>query len=327
MKNVEYCVKYNDNFIFSSNKMVDAINRKMMENGYAVQVVPIERLKDLQKDVENLKSSDSFNEVVNTIVNDFYRFDLPEVPFKINSIIVVASPSPLVKVNFNWRMKKIPVMIPPTYFDSFENPIKIESCLNEILSPNGFNIKSAQGLPHKLLGVRSGLSVYGRNNISYINSMGSFALLSAYYSDMKCMEDNWHEIRQMESCKSCTACLNKCPTAAITDDRYLIKVERCITYHNEFTGLCDFPQWIDPSSHNCIVGCLNCQICCPKNKEYLNNIVESVEFNDEETLLLLEGRKFEDIPSSLVQKIKQLNLVDYFDLLPRNLKVLLDKEI
>lgn len=307
--------------------MVEIVKQRMLEKGYTVQVVHIERLKDLQKDMENLKSSNFFSEVVNTIVNDFYRFDLPEVPFKINSIIVAASPSPLVKVNFNWSMKKVPVMIPPSYLDNFETPIKIESCLNEILSPNNLNIISAQSLPQKLLSVRSGLGLYGRNNISYINGMGSFALLSTYYSDMQCMEDNWHEIRQMESCKKCTACLNKCPTAAICDDRYLVKVERCITYHNEFTGLCDFPKWINPSSHNCIVGCLGCQVCCPKNKDYLNNVVESVEFSDEETLLLLEGREFDDIPSSLVQKIKQLNLVDYFDLLPRNLKVLLDKEM
>lgn len=310
-----------------SSQINEILKQKMIEKGYAVQILPIERLKDLQEDVENLKISPFVNDVVNTIITDFYRFNLPDVPFKINSVIVVASPSPLVKVNFNWKMKKVPVMLPPTYMDNFEKPIEIENCLNEILRPNSFNITGAQSLPQKLLGVRSGLSLYGRNNISYINGMGSFALLSAYYSDMQCADDTWHDIQQMESCKDCNVCLNKCPTDAITYGRYLIKVENCMTYHNEFTGVCDFPQWINPTSHNCIVGCLSCQICCPKNKEYLNNIIESVEFSYEETLLLLEGRKFDDITPTLIHKIKQLNLVDYFDLLPRNLKALLEKEI
>jgi epoxyqueuosine reductase len=307
--------------------MIEMVKQKMQENGYAVQIISIKHLEDLYKDVENLKSSVYFSETINTIVNDFYRFELPEVPFKINSIIVVASPSPLVKVIFNWKMKKVPLMIPPTYLDNFTKSIEIESCLDEILSENNFHVKNTQSLPQKLLGVRSGLCAYGRNNICYINGMGSFALLSVFYSDVECMEDNWYEIRQMESCNKCSACINKCPTAAITNDRYLIKVERCITYHNEFTGVCDFPQWINPSSHNCIVGCLRCQTSCPKNKEYLNNIIEPVEFSNDETLLLLEGRVLDDLPSSLIQKIKQLNLVDYYDLLPRNLKVLLDKEL
>ncbi|MGI6669134.1 MAG: 4Fe-4S double cluster binding domain-containing protein [Acetivibrionales bacterium] len=319
------CFNCNDRH-FANPEITGLVRQKMADKGYAFQMVPIERLEDLRRDVENLKNSSYFNNIIDTIITDFYNFSLPDVPFKINSIIIAASPSPMVRINFNWKKKKVPVLLPPTYMDGFEKSVEIENLLKDVLKPHNFNVVSVHSLPKKLLGVRSGLSVYGRNNISYIDGMGSFANLSTYYSDITCTEDNWHEIRQMDSCGNCGTCLDKCPTSAITSERYLYRVERCLAYHNEFTGLCDFPQWMDPKSHNCIVGCLRCQVCCPKNKEFLNNVKEFDEFSYEETMLLLEGRKFDEVTPSLAQKIKRLNLVGYFDLLPRNLKALLDKE-
>lgn len=304
----------------------ETLRQKMLEKGYIIQTVPVERLSDLEKDVKDLRNSGYFTDVVNKIVTDFYSFKLPDVPFKINSVIIVAMPSPIVKINFNWKAKKIPILLPPTYMDYNEKPAEIENCLNEIISPHGLHAAKNQRLPEKLIGVRSGLSLYGRNNIAYVNGIGSFAYLSTYYSDMPSTENNWLEICQMDSCKNCTLCLNECPTSAIDGERYLIKVERCITYHNEFTGTSDFPKWIDPTAHNCIVGCLKCQTCCPKNKNSLNNVMEFGEISQEETEILLEGRKFEDLPPALACKIKQLNLIDYIELLPRNLKAVLEKE-
>lgn len=323
MKNNEYCEKHNDNNFVGSHTMIELLKQSMLENGYAIQVVPIERLNDLQKDIENLKNSDLSSEVINTIANDFYRFVLSDAPFKINSIIIIASQKPLIKVNFNFKAKTIS-LLHHTYVD-IDKTTDTQQCLNDFLKLKGYHVIDASSLPQKLLAVRSGLAKYGRNNITYVDGMGSLYELTTLYSDMPCIDNNWHEIRQMGFCKTCMACLNNCPTAAITKERYLIKAERCLTYLNEFVwpGVKDFPSWLDISAHNCIHGCIICQIHCPKNKEFLSNIVGPIEFNEEETLLLLEGKSIEGIPEDIVIKLKKLNLAnDYFDLLPRNMKVL-----
>jgi len=88
-------------------------------------------------------------------------------------------------------------------------------------------------LPLKILAVRSELASYGKNNISYIPGMGSFYRLIAFYSDFPCQEDIWLEPQMMKHCHNCSACLDNCPTGAITSGGFLLHAERCITFHNE----------------------------------------------------------------------------------------------
>ncbi|MCK5129204.1 MAG: hypothetical protein KAQ68_05105 [Clostridiales bacterium] len=322
MKNVENCEKYKDSY---SSVLGDILKQSLFKNGYVSQIVPIERLKDLQKDIEKLKSSDLFSEVINTISNDFYRFSLPGVPFKINSIIIVASPKPLVRVNFKLKAKTVS-LFHHTYVD-IGKTTDIKQCLNEILNSKGYHVIGAASLPQKLLAVRSGLAKYGRNNITYVDGMGSLQELTTLYSDIPCTNNSWHEIRQMNLCKTCSACINNCPTAAITEERFLIKAERCLTYLNEFVWPKDFPSWLDKSAHNCIHGCILCQIHCPKNRDFISNIIAPIEFNEDETLYLLEGKPLEELPEDLVLKLRKLNLAHgYFELIPRNLKALFDKK-
>lgn len=328
MKNIEYCEKHNDNILFGSDAIIEMFSQSMMENRHAIQVVSIKHLKDLQKDIENLKNSDLFSDLINTITNDFYNFILPDAPFKINSIIVVASPKPLVEVKFKIKGKTIS-LLHHTYKD-LDKSTDVKHDLNVILNSKGYHLVDAASLPQKLLAVRSGLAKYGRNNITYVDGMGSLQKLSTFYSDVPCADDNWHEIQQMDFCKNCAVCINICPTAAITKERYLIKAERCLTYLNEFVWpmVKDFPSWLETSAHNCIHGCILCQVHCPQNRKFINNIAGLIEFNEEETLLLLEGKSIEELPKGLILKLKKLNLAyDYFDLLPRNLKVLFEKEL
>lgn len=307
--------------------MIELIKQEILNHGDKAKIVPIERLQDIKQDIEDLKSSGFLNNFTNFIVNDLYMLDLPDTDFEIRSIIIVASPSPsLVKVGFNWEGKKITLMIPAAYIDNITKPVAIEQYLNEFLGPKGHHVTYVPRLPRKLLAVRSGLSVYGRNNISYVEGMGSFLNLATYLSDITCMEESWYGLCQMDLCKDCKACLNNCPTGAITNERYLIKADRCLTYFNESIGTGDFPEWIHPLSHNSLYGCLKCQMICPKNRKYLDNIVEPVEFTEEETLLLLARKPLEQFPEKLVLKIRKLDMFDYLDALPRNLKVLLDKE-
>jgi epoxyqueuosine reductase len=162
-----------------------------------------------------------------------------------------------------------------------------------------------------------------------VPGMGSFHRLATFYSDLPCQEDNWQELQMMESCQNCSACLRNCPTGAIpsaslgtgTSERFLLRAERCITFHNERAGKFPFPAWLDPSWHNCLVGCLHCQRVCPQNKDFLEWIEEGAEFSQEETALILEGIPSDQLPATTVRKLKQLDLIEYLDGLPRNLGV------
>lgn len=306
--------------------MYKTIIQEMRTKGYEMRVVSINHLNDLQMEIEKLYETDYLGKNIHNFLKGFYDFNKPSTSYDTNSLIIVASPSPQVKVTFNFKSQKFPILIPPTYKESIEKPKEIEVFLQEILSKNNLHVQRAHSLPEKLLAVHSGLSEYGKNNISYINGMGSFLLLSVFYSDLICDEDVWKEINQMKVCTNCSKCINSCPTTAIISERFLINAERCVTYQNEINADEYFPDWMDLSSHNCLIGCLCCQINCPQNKKFLNNIVELENFTEEETNDILEKKAFDKLPSSLGSKLEHLNLKIYYHVLARNLRVLLEQK-
>jgi epoxyqueuosine reductase len=130
----------------------------------------------------------------------------------------------------------------------------------------------------------------------------------------------------MDLCKECSACVQKCPTGAIPKDRFLLRVERCLTFHNEHPADVPFPNWIDPSWHNCLVGCLHCQKVCPANTKIINWTEPGPTFSEEETKLLLNGTTIENLPDETKSKVEEHNLANYLFVYPRNLGVILDRE-
>ena len=198
----------------------------------------------------------------------------------------------------------------------------MEDLLAGTLASKGYYV-SRMKLPLKLLAVRSGLGLYGRNNIRYVPGMGSFLQLVGVYSDLPCKKDSWREAQMMERCQQCNACHLKCPTGAIPSDRFLLRADRCIVFHNERAGNIPFPTWMNPSWHNCVVGCMHCQKVCPENKDFVQWIEGKAEFSEEETALILEGVSLDQLPTTTVRKLERLDLIEYLDNLPRNLGVLL----
>ena len=285
----------------------------MTDHGHRAKIVPGECLNRLKQDIDDLKNGSK---------SGYYDFNVPDLDFEVNSLIIVASKSSRVLVNFTVDGEKIPLNIPPSYADMYTISEEMEKNANDFLAPKGNHVKIASKLPLKILAVRSGLCIYGRNNICYREDMGSFLRLTALYSDIKCDEANWYELRQMDSCKKCTICLNMCPTKAITKESHLIKRDRCLTLYNENEG--DFPDWIDYRAHNSIVGCIRCQENCPHNKEFKNDIIESVDFSEEESKLLIDGEPLEKYPEPLLEKMRALGMMVYASVISRNLKVLLN---
>jgi len=256
---------------------------------------------------------------------EFYRERLTRFSFRppdtlsgAKSLIVVASPQPQARAFFAYHGQPRPVMVPPTYSD--ETDIAVEHILSSVLNPERFHFIQAS-LPLKLLAARSGLGEYGRNNICYVPGMGSFHSLAAFYTDLPCPEDSWGEPQMMKRCHECRACIHGCPTGAIAVDRFLIRAERCITFHNERLG--EFPAWIDPSWHNCLVGCLRCQRACPEDTPFLDWVEGSSTFSEEETTLILDSTSSDRLPIATTKKLEQLGILGYSDMLGRNLNALL----
>jgi epoxyqueuosine reductase len=196
----------------------------------------------------------------------------------------------------------------------------IEGLLTAWLAPAGYRLAVAR-LPRKLLAVRSGLAEYGRNNISYIPAMGSFFQLAVFCSDLPCAEETWREPRMMDRCRDCRICLTECPTGAITSDRFLLRAERCLVFHNERGPDFPFPDWIDPAWHNCLMGCMLCQQFCPANEAFRDWFEGDEAFSEGETALLLRGASSGQLPASTRAKLERLGLLDFLDILPRNLGV------
>jgi len=295
------------------------------ERGYQARIVSVSHLHQLKKEVESLRNRALLD-------SQFFKDRLARFDFQIprnlpeaKSIIVVAVPRPQTRAIFIWNGQRRPLIVPPTYTAYDEIEKQVEALLAKMLGKKGYRA-TVTALPLKLLAARSGLVQYGRNNICYVSELGSYLQLAAFYSDMPFEVDSWQEVTMMKSCEECELCRRACPTSAIPSDRFLLRAERCIVYHNEKKGDAPFPEWMDVSWHNCIVGCMHCQRVCPENREVKQRIGEEEEFSEEETGLLLQGLSKERLPALTLRKLERLSLIDYFSCLPRNLSVFFKAE-
>jgi epoxyqueuosine reductase len=306
------------------DRFVNNLLVRLRERGFQARIVSVSHLHQLQKEIESLRSRALLDRQFYQDRLAWFDFQIPEGLPKARSLIVVAVPRPQTRAIFTWNGQRHPLIIPPTYTAYDDIAKQVEDLLAKILGEKGYK-STGTALPLKLLAARSGLVQYGRNNICYVSGLGSFLQLVAVYSDMPCEEDSWQEATMMKSCEECELCRRACPTEAISSDRFLLRAERCIPYHNEKKGDVLFPKWIDASWHNCVVGCMRCQRACPQNKEVTQWTGEEEEFSEEETTLLLEGVPHDKLPATTLRKLEHLSLVDYLDSLPRNLGIFFKK--
>ena len=127
---------------------------------------------------------------------EYFEFQ-PNVDFDVNSLFIMAIPQPHFEAIFHWNNRKISLLIPPTYLYGRKVIDQMHDALLNYLTPAGYNVAYAR-LPQKLLSVSCGLAAYGRNNITYVEGMGSFYRLSTFYSDYPCVQDNPWELKNKE---------------------------------------------------------------------------------------------------------------------------------
>jgi len=307
------------------NKIVQDFYEKLEAKGYKGKIVSAKHIPELQRSIKKLHEQKLLDPDFYEEYNDYFEFQ-PEAEFgEIESLFIITVPQPQYKVIFHWNNQEIPLIVPPTYLHGRAVIDKAKAFLTEILKPSGYNVEFAR-VPQKTLAVRVGLAEYGRNNITYVPGMGSFHRPSTFYSNFPYEEDDWQELQMMDLCKECSVCVRNCPTGAIPTDRFLLRVERCLTFHNEHPADVPFPDWIDPSWHNCLVGCMHCQKVCPANKKVINWVEPGPRFNEEETKLLLSGKSVEQLPEETRKKVEKYDLANYLTVYPRNLGAILNRE-
>jgi len=299
--------------------MIRKIVSHVEKQGHKARVISVQHVSTLRQEINKWRRKKAIcKELDERYLNEF-DFNTPKKPFKAQSIIIVASPQPITRVSFRVKGKPITMVIPPTYCHSSDE--KIEKLLLRILQPEGFHVTKVI-LPLKSLAVHSGLAEYGQNNIAYIQGMGSFFRLNAFYSDLPLLEDTGHKHKTMERCHHCSACINACPTKAISSERFLLHAERCLTFHNESRR--DFPSWLDPAWHHCLVGCLRCQVICPENKDFREWVENKATFSEAETSLLLDRLPKDRLPARIEKKLNELYMMEYLEILHRNMRAVIN---
>ncbi len=290
--------------------------------GWQGRIVPISHLDDMKREIRHRYECGLLAEKLYREQLSRFSFEPPGDLPEARSIIVVAVPAPQTRTIFHWHDRRLAVIVPPTYADYSATTACVQAVLASWLQRNGYEVAGAQ-LPLKTLAAWSGLAEYGRNNICYVAGMGSFLQLAGVFSDLPCSEDGWREPGILRRCDSCLACLRCCPTGAIVQDRFLLRAENCLTYHNEAAA--EFPSWIHPSWHHCLIGCMKCQKACPENRSVLTWCHDRAEFTEYETACLSECMPFDQLPRQTLAKLQGLQLNEDYRILCRNLSMLLNQ--
>ncbi len=297
--------------------MFEALQSLLTAHGAQFRALPVSRLPQLKADIHEQLDAGALSRELVKPYKSLQEFAAPSWAAK-GSIAVMAVPSHRSILTFNISGKRIEAVVPPTYISSDARAAG-RKALEEA---TGKRVEWAF-LPVKTVAARSGLARYGRNNIAYVEGLGSYARLDAFYTEADLGLDHWQEREAMPQCSACRLCLEACPTKAIMEDRFLVRAETCLTYFTEFAG--PFPEWVQPQWHNAAVGCMTCQEACPVNKPHLEKVDRTAEFTAEETRLVMEGAPLDGLPGALTEKLKALEIDEYYELLPRNLGALANR--
>jgi epoxyqueuosine reductase len=300
--------------------MNSILKEEAKKHGDRLQIIPVEHLADLKEELEEFKISEELNGFQKWIINDLYHFEIPDTGFEVKSIILMALYRPFAAdIILNYQGK--------SYYTkslAWSDCDVAKKYMTDILNQKQYHSYEVGNLPMKRLAVQSGLAVYGRNNITYVEELGSNISYIAFFSDIPCEEDTWRNQCVAKICNHCNACINLCPTGAIRKDRFLIDNQRCLSCINEDGG--DFPDWLPKDVHHTLYDCLRCQEKCPLNATVSKDIIGPICVTEEETQRLLEGKGPEYFTPQFMENAKKIGLFNWSQGLPRNIRAIIEAE-
>ena len=168
----------------------------------------------------------------------------------------------------------------------------------------------------KAWAAKSGLGWIGKHSNLLTQQVGSFYFIAELIIDLELEYD----YATTDHCGSCTACMDACPTEAITEP-YVVDGSKCISYFTielkeniptEFKG--QFNDWM--------FGCDICQDVCPWNR--FSKPHKEPLFNPHPELLDMTKKDWEEITEDTFKKVFQKSAVKRtkFSGLERNIEFL-----
>ena len=170
----------------------------------------------------------------------------------------------------------------------------------------------------KAWAAKSGLGWIGKHSNLLTQQVGSFYFIAELIIDLDLEYD--HAVT--DHCGTCTACIDACPTEAITEP-YVVDGSKCISYFtielkenipSDFKG--QFDDWM--------FGCDVCQDVCPWNR-FSKSHSEPL-FNPHPELLSMTKKDWEEITKETFNQVFKKSAVKRtkFEGLQRNIKFLKD---
>ena len=168
----------------------------------------------------------------------------------------------------------------------------------------------------KAWAAKSGLGWIGKHSNLLTQQVGSFYFIAELIIDL----DLEYDYATTDHCGTCTACIDACPTQAITEP-YVVDGSKCISY---FTiELKDqLPNAMKGQFDDWMFGCDICQDVCPWNK--FSKPHNEPLFNPHPELLDMTKKNWEEITEDVFKKVFKKSAVKRtkFSGLQRNIKFL-----
>jgi epoxyqueuosine reductase len=294
---------------------------------YSTKVIPIDRWASLKADFAKILGSDGITR--HKLFQAYFKaidFTLPAEMKDARSIIVMATFAKSAAVDFKVSGQARSVLVPFQYYQDDWTPEKLQAMLRaDLVKEPGRKLADiSKRVPLKYLAARSGLGVFGRNNLIYVDGMGSYCLLHAFATDAPLTGDPDAGLRLLGECRHCSLCDRACPTSCIGGSQFIIDAGRCLTLFNENAG--SFPSFILPSMHSALMGCLKCQDICPENRRVPQTRTALEGVTEEETRTILKGQPTPALLQSVRQRLRlfpALLETDFGPVLKRNLGALI----
>jgi epoxyqueuosine reductase len=137
--------------------------------------------------------------------------------------------------------------------------------IKERLGRGGFRYRAftdAAPVMEKVLAVRAGLGVMGRNTLLYHPVHGSWVFIGGVMTDAPLTPDQ--PLSPHDPCGTCRRCIDSCPGGALRADGSL-DARRCLSYWTTESRAPAFPAAIEAALGQRVFGCDRCQEVCPMN--------------------------------------------------------------